>query len=239
MTWLGAVRSRYGVATDPLRTERKIELTAVVLGLLLCLQLLYSGARLLVPPVFDTVAPAADVLQVKPIDRTAGVASNQSDEIRARPLFWQSRRPSVGDNAETGPDAEGEPAGQLKDFKLLGVFGSGDTAGIIALVKGNKRRILQGERFMGWTLDAVEPNRVILVDGERREELVLKTGVVIAPAIAVGDGNGNVSSDGRTPDEPDSVVRGAVKSAGAAAGTKRRLSAGGISGQAQVPGNSK
>jgi hypothetical protein len=211
MTGWGAVRGRYRVAADPLRTERKVELAAVMLALVLCLQLLYSGARLAMAPVFDAVVPAADALRVKRVDSPAAVATSQSDEIRARPLFWQARRPIQESSVEVAPNKGGEQAGQVKDVKLLGVFGSGDMAGIIALVKGKKRRILQGESIEGWTLEVVEPNRVVLVDGGRREELVLKTGIVIAAA-----------------DHKKTVTKkGGSSAAPAAKRSERRLSTGG------------
>ena len=47
MSWLGAIRQRYAVSTDPLRTQRKIELVLLLLALLLCLQLTFGGERLL------------------------------------------------------------------------------------------------------------------------------------------------------------------------------------------------
>jgi hypothetical protein len=214
MTGWGAVRGRYRVAADPLRTERKVELVAVILGLLLCLQLLYSGARLAMAPAFDAVVPAEDVLLVKRVDHPATVTSSQSDEIRARPLFWPARRPEQESMAEVAPDVGGEKAGQVKSVKLLGVFGSGDMAGIIALVKGKKRRILQGESVAGWMLEVVQPNRVVLVNGGRREELVLKTGIVIAAADTgvANSGAGRPVADRKKP---------------AANGGERRLSPGG------------
>ncbi len=225
MTGWGAVRGRYRVAADPLRTERKVELAAVILGLLLCLQLLYSGVRLAMAPAFDAVAPAADALQVKRVDTPATVATSQSDEIRSRPLFWQARRPAQESTAEVAPDEGGEQAGQLKEVKLLGVFGSGDMAGIIALVKGKKRRILAGESVAGWTLDVVEPNRVVLVDGARRVELVLKAGIVIA---AADTGVADSGAGKPVTDQEKSVTKKRAGTAGRAAKrSERRLSPGG------------
>ena len=246
MTGWDTVRGRYRVAAAPLRTERKIELAVVVLGLLLCLQLLYSGARLVLAPVFAAVAPAADVLQVKPVDSPATVATSQSDEIRSRPLFWQTRRPTQGSTA-AAQDAGREPVGPLQEVKLLGVFGSGDTAGIIVLVKDKKQRILQGESVQGWTLDLVEPNRAVLVNGGRREELLLKTTIVVAatdmgavdsspdepvtdnkkPATKNGAGKNSTDKDGAGKNSTDNGVQ-------AAKGGERRLSSGAHSGVART-----
>jgi hypothetical protein len=68
----------------------------------------------------------------------------------------------------------------LEGVKLQGVFGSGDTAGIIALVKDKKQRILLGEQLRGWTLDSVSPDRVVLISDGRRQELFLRTAKVVA-----------------------------------------------------------
>jgi len=191
---LSALRSRYSVTVDPLRTQRKIELALVVLGVLLCLQLLYSGARLLLAAGPEPVAPATDALQVKPVARPNPVAPGQSDEIRARPLFWGLRRPLEGSSEAAGPEPEQQVTGKLKDVKLLGIFGAGDTAGIIALVKDKKQRILLGERLLGWRLDVVEANRIVLVDGGKRKELQLlqrKVAAAEKPEVAAtGPGPG-------------------------------------------------
>jgi hypothetical protein len=229
------VRDRYRVAANPLRTERKVELVAVVLALLLCLQLLYSGARLAMAPAITAVAPAADVLQVKPVDSPATVATSQSDEIRSRPLFWQTRRPTQGGTAAVAPDTGSKQAGPLKEVKLLGVFGSGDTAGIIVLVKGKKQRILQGESVRGWTLDVVEPNRVVLVDGGRREEIVLKAAIVVAAvdkgAVDTRPGE-SVTDNKKSATKIDTGKKGVGNGAQSAKGGERRLSSGAPAGAA-------
>lgn len=194
MTWWGKLSGRYRVAANPLRTERHIELVAVVLALMLSLQLVYSGVGLLLAPAVDAVPPAVDVLQIKQVHGPALVASGESDEIRSRPLFWRSRQPlEAGSGDAVTAQEAGAETGQLKEVKLLGVFGSGDTAGIIALVKGEKRRILQGESVLGWKLDAVEPNRIVLLDGEQRKELVLKAGTVVATAVPAGSPQGGAA----------------------------------------------
>ena len=180
MNWRDTVRTRYRVMENPLRTERKIELVAVILVLVLCLQLLYSGARLILASGPSAVAPALDALQVRKIHSSATVVASQSEEVRSRPLFWQTRRPLESTVVDVDSAKVKKSAGQLDGVKLLGVFGSGDTAGIIVLVEKKKQRILQGESVNGWTLESVEPNRVVLVDGARREELFLMPGNIVA-----------------------------------------------------------
>ena len=59
-----ALRDRYSVSAGPLRTQRRIELVALVLGLLICLQLIFGFVRLAVATGPGAIDPAADSLQV-------------------------------------------------------------------------------------------------------------------------------------------------------------------------------
>ncbi|MCB1679316.1 MAG: hypothetical protein KDI16_11605 [Halioglobus sp.] len=187
MRWPDGLRGRYTVAADPLRSQRRIELALLLLGLVLCLQLLYSGARLALLSEPDAVMPAADTLTLVPVVAPAMIAARGSEEMRARPVFWESRRPVEATVLATAVVREEVGAGPLRGVKLVGVFGAGDTAGIIALVKDQKRRILRGEQLEGWTLESVQPKLAVLVDGGRREELALVPGEVAAVAAPVDD----------------------------------------------------
>ncbi len=173
---------RYAVAYDPLRTERRIELIALLLGLLVCLLLFYGGLRLAMVSAPSVVVPAEDSLLVASVMTQGNVASGDSEEIQARPLFWSSRRPFDAPPVKPKPNKGDNKAAELKGVKLLGVFGTGDTLGIIALVKGKKARILQGEAVEGWTLESVSSNEVVFSGGGRSRTLVLQARSVIAPA---------------------------------------------------------
>ena len=61
MSWLRKLGSRYRVGDDPLRTLRRIELVALLLGLLLCLQLAWGALRLVTQAAPEPVAPAAQL----------------------------------------------------------------------------------------------------------------------------------------------------------------------------------
>ena len=174
------LRERYTVTSDPLRSERRIELVVLVLAVLFGFQLLYSLVRLTIAPGPDAVPPAEDALRFGSIQPGRAVVQGESEEIRARPLFWPSRRPQDAPEQTTEAETEDAVAGELKGVKLQGVFGSGETAGVIALVKDKKQRILLGEKLQGWTLETVSPNRVTLTSGERSQELVLKAAAVVA-----------------------------------------------------------
>jgi hypothetical protein len=190
VNWLQRLGRRYRVSEDPIRTLRRIELVALLLGVLLCLQLAYGAIQLAATTGPDPVQPAADSLQVPAVIGPAVVAADERNEIITRPLFWSGRQPVDAVATLEDPKATSE---KLKDVKLVGVFGSGERAGIIALVKDKKRRILVGERLDGWTLESVESGEIQLVSGDRRETLILKQGKISkaeeAPkAAAAGSG---------------------------------------------------
>lgn len=172
---------RYRVTSDPLRTERRIELAVVLLAVVLGLQLLYSGARVKMLSLPEAVMPARDALLVGdlyPMDR---ITPEQSEELLARPLFWEGRRALVAQN-QSASRKQGRGVGQLKDIKLQGVFGAGETAGVIIKLKDQQRRVMVGEEINGWTLESVDTNEVVLSSGGRQESLQLRKGTVAAKA---------------------------------------------------------
>jgi hypothetical protein len=184
MKWIIALRDRYRVQNDPLLTERRVELGALLLTGLLLLQLMYSIVRLSFLAEPEPIAPSVDILNDLDAMRVATVDVAMREEIRNRPLFWPGRRPLPDGVANSGePDAgKGAKQSELDEIKLVGVFGGGDSAGIIALVKGNKRRILLGENLDGWTLKSVEASECVLTRGARRETLTLQRSAVAASA---------------------------------------------------------
>ena len=198
MNWLRQLGSRYRVGDDPLRTLRRIELVTLLLGLLLCLQLAWGALRLVTQAAPEPLAPAADSFQVPPVVAPAVVAAAGRNEILSRPLFWSGRRPveQVATRTDDGGQAGSLP-GELSDVKLLGLFGSGKQAGIIALVQDQKRRILLGDTVQGWTIESITPFALVLSNGERSETLVLQQGTVTtssARAAAAAAGEANTSA---------------------------------------------
>jgi hypothetical protein len=179
--WLG----RYRVADDPLRTERRVELLVLVLLVLLVMQLVYASARLatLAPPA--PVAPAVGSLDVAAVGERGDVSAAESELMKSRPLFWRSRRPSETPDV-AAPVAKAAPSksGNIDKVKLKGVFGSGASAGIIALVDGKQRRIRVGDVVEGWTLVAVKRDRGVFDNAGRKWEMVLKREAVPAKVAA-------------------------------------------------------
>lgn len=210
MNRLKNIRKRYQVSGDPLRTLRRIELLAVLLGLLLCLQLALGALRLATLSAPQAVTPAADSLQLPGVLTPLSVAASQRNEIISRPLFWSSRRPVA--EVATLAEPEAKP-GELKSVKLVGLFGSGAQAGIIALVKGQKRRILLGDVVEGWTLKSIRPSELVVVNGERTETLVLERGKIKA-APAQRSNSREHSRVGQVKPYPDNVASPSGRAAG-------------------------
>jgi len=112
---------------------------------------------------------------VSELQRAGLVSAQQSNDLRARPVFWPSRRP-VDASAEDLAAAENSKAGksELDKVKLVGVFGVGESAGIIALVKETKQRILLGDKVVGWMLQSIEGGTAIFVSNGKQQKLELQ-----------------------------------------------------------------
>jgi hypothetical protein len=175
MSWLRAIKGRYRVGVDPLRTERRIEAAVILLLLLLVLQLAYGASRLAILTTPAPILPASDSLEVISSISLDTITARQRSEIRSRPLFWTGRRPAE----DVANAAELQELKELKEHtfegvRLLGVFGAGESVGIIAQVKGKSRRVLLGQKVDGWTLEKVEGNDAVFVAGSQREKATLQ-----------------------------------------------------------------
>jgi len=161
---------RYSDAGTAGLIERRVELLAVVLAVVLLLQWLLGGISLAMLAEPDAIRPGVGGdSQLVGLER---VGTAQREAISARPLFWVSRRPQPVAGSVGGRGA-GTTGGQLGNVKLRGVFGSGRTAGVIALVGERETRTLLGESLEGWELEAVHPDRVEFSRSGRRETLFL------------------------------------------------------------------
>lgn len=187
MSYWQAIRSRYAVTADPLRTQRRIELVAVSLGAVILLQLVIGFSRLVLMTGPAALEPSEDSLRVPAVAAPPVVAAADRNEIITRPLFWVGRRPLEAVNVVAEPDGKGGGAAELDKVTLVGVFGGGDTAGVIVLVDGKKRRILLDEELDGWILKSIEGGKGVFARGPRRETLELQRvdlGLVAAPVRA-------------------------------------------------------
>lgn len=194
-----ALRDRYTQSADPLRTQRRLELAVLLLGLFICLQLVAGFVGLAVSAGPDPIEPAADSLRVPAVSAPAEVAAAERNEIISRPLFWVGRRPVEAVAAIAEPETARGSGKELKEVKLVGLFGGGDTVGAIVLVKGKKQRILRGETLEGWTLDAIGLSEAEFTRGARRESLNLQR------ALAGSDPGGEAA--GRKAGSPSARIK--------------------------------
>jgi hypothetical protein len=162
--------ARYRVQGEPLRSERRAELLVLGLAALLLLLAIYHAVRLatLAPP--DAVMPSADSMSVLPIVERSEVTEQQRAAMLQRPLFWSSRRPVESDALAESAQEEETKSGNIDNVTLLGVFGEGSSAGIIAKIRGRQQRVSVGESVEGWTLDEIALQHAVFSrSGERRE----------------------------------------------------------------------
>lgn len=210
-----SLRARYAESADPLRTQRRIELVAVLLGLFICLQVVFGLFGLAVFSGPGAIEPAADSLRVPAVIAPGEVAAAERQEITARPLFWVGRRPLDNPGGGLPPEPPAEAGKQLNDIRLVGLFGGADKAGAIVLVKDKKQRILRGEELQGWTLEAIDAGEAVFTRGVQRESLVLKRATASA-----GDGESKQAAGGRgkaaqaTPARPAPSVPAGAPGAG-------------------------
>ena len=176
MKLVDAVLGRYRESTDPLRTERRVELVLVVLLCLLLLQLalVTMGAAFRGMP--EAKPPSAELLKVLGTAQRATLAADARDVIRGRPVFWQGRRPldRYAAVAEQQQEKQAQARSSIEGVKLLGVFGDGASAGVIAMDKDKKRRVMQGGDIRGWQLVSVQGNEARFQSGAEIATLTLQ-----------------------------------------------------------------
>lgn len=144
---------------------------------MLCLMSLSGIAAvvLLVSP--EWTAPEAqrpDMASLRPQLIAMPGASVSLDQIGQRPLFLESRRPHVPPTAAPQPESTPDP---FPDAELVGLFGSGEEAGVIVRLKGDATRLRVGMQWSGWQLKSVDPvslKAVFVSQGRGDHELRLK-----------------------------------------------------------------
>lgn len=148
-------------------------------------------------------------------------------DIAARPLFLPDRRPPEPEVVEE-PEPEPEPD-PLANVVLLGIYGSGGSAGVILGKLGQGAEVSRlriGEEWQGWRLLSISATAATLVaaDGETQslelERRPQQGGMVAAPAGGGSDqkaANARVSSQAQarqqgrpsTPAERQAALRAA------------------------------
>ncbi len=98
-------------------------------------------------------------------------------EIVERPLFIQERRPPPAQEAQVAPETAIETgAGAPPPFVLVGIVITPETKEALLLKPGQKDLIrgLIGQRFDGWKVDSIEPDRVVVSRGTGTTEIELE-----------------------------------------------------------------
>ena len=128
------------------------------------------------PPEPAVLLVADPGFTMKPLD--------DFSEIAQRPLFIPSRRPLPPD---TEPPRPGPRKAERHRFTLKGVVIVGDER-MAVLVNQRRRsrtvlRVVEGQQIDGWLVEAIMPDRVVLRQGETREEVALRD-ILKAPSRA-------------------------------------------------------
>ncbi|MGH6942672.1 MAG: type II secretion system protein N [Geminicoccaceae bacterium] len=117
------------------------------------------------PPGAPRPQFAPDPLTFKPPPRSA------FDEIAARPLFSESRRPFVSPK----PEAAADPPATDQRIELVGTLLTGKTRAALLQPEGQDARWLrEGEQVAGWQVERIEADRIMLGDGKETKTLELR-----------------------------------------------------------------
>ena len=173
--------TRYQVQQNPLKTERRIELLALMLLLLVLMTMVLGGFKSIASHEPESIFPSADSLAVQKLELDAGLSAEQAAEILSRPLFWQSRRPLVPPPKVVAKPKPKAPK-KLNGVSLMGVYGAGDGLGLIATIDGVFSRISKGQSVKGWEFSAYEDGAAVFVSGGKKSVLPLE---LTAPSVKV------------------------------------------------------
>jgi hypothetical protein len=226
------LRRRYLCDSEPLRSERRLELVLLVLAAVAALQLLWMGVRLLLPPGLAPVPPAADSLRIAAVPGQPPLTAEQRLELQARPPFWESRRPldlpSVSETVRTDDSATTKAeaaAPRLEGLALRGLFAGGEQAGAIVSYRGKEMRLLEGDELAGWVLARVGSNEAVFRSGVEEDARQLQRQSVPGAGSAARVDAGRAAAEEPAASRP-------VAPAG-----PRSLSSGGLSTGGVPPGS--
>ena len=185
MTLLNWLPSRYRESENPVMTERRVELAAVLLLSALLVWLALGLLRLLVEAGPEPLLPADDSLAVQALALEPPLASADAAAILQRPLFWEGRRPLALRPAAV-PSQELAIKQNLDGVTLHGVFGTGDSLGLIVSVNGAQSRVIKGGSVKGWKFTEYLDGTAEFERGGRKATLPLALAV---PSISIAAAN--------------------------------------------------
>ena len=118
------------------------------------------------------VLPSSDLFEPVSVAQTLSSSRPElsSFDFVLRPVFALDRQPrrpdplSENDAALVASEADADVVESIDGINLLGIFGSGEVAGvIIRLDNGERQRLVVGESIKGWTLGSIEARRALLL----------------------------------------------------------------------------
>ena len=185
------------VLSEPLGRAALVAVVLLSLGAALVAVLRGLDPRVL------PMAPPDALFAVTERAQQADVTLPESLDFVARPLFEMSRRPKiVVEAAPVEEISDPREVATLEGVHLVGVFSSAGTSGAIVVSEEDRQRVLVGQEYEGWNLEAVQGRSVVFVAGGRRVRLQMEAitevvlPVVSEPAAAEADDNA-ASDDGR------------------------------------------
>ena len=95
------------------------------------------------------------------------------EEISRRPLFVESRRPPESTPKEVAPPEAKKELNGL-DLKTVLITPQRTVAWLMDAKSSELVRLEPGGKVRGWTVEAVQPDRLLLIAGEETAELVLR-----------------------------------------------------------------
>jgi len=207
--------ARYRVDVDPLRSERRVELVLLATAALLLLTVFYVATRIAMATAIRPVAPAPDSVRVAGLQGAGVLPAEEREAIVRRPLFWAERRPTEAvapvEAVAQGAVENRAAAPRLKDVTVRGIYGSGDSGGVILTAKDRELRLAVGEEIEGWRLERVNGNSATFVSGGARDRRELVPAVIEVAA--------EPAAQAAMPDDPEP--------ASGEAGGEERLTLGG------------
>ena len=180
MTFIDLLPARYRTAENPLKAERRIELAAVLLLLLVVLWLLMGLVRQVLNSGPEPIMPAQDSLTVQGLKLRPPLDADDTAVMLQRPLFWEGRRP-LAPVAAAVAQRPASSTQSLDGVVLNGVYGTGETMGVIATVGADVRRIGMGESVKGWQFTEYESGVATFSSGGRQATLNLD---LATPAVS-------------------------------------------------------
>lgn len=134
-------------------------------------------ARPVIEDVASSPVKAAAVLNASPARRQDMPEKGRFASIVQRPLFSPTRRP----NSE---EAAASPVAPILNVTLNGiVISSGEPFALIkASTVESLTRLMEGDQIAGWTVARIEPDRVVVRQGNIEQEVLLDFGAAAPPS---------------------------------------------------------